>query len=100
MLVFLRRQCDDGEAVERLEAAGLNVIVEDGRALIEEPFPGSPFFESIGKAFDYYGDEPVQVGKILKEKERLPKEVFYLPALILLAGVYLMQRRRRSAGTA
>ena len=25
----------------------------------------------------------------------MPKEVFYIPALLLLAGVYFMQRRRQ-----
>jgi TRAP transporter 4TM/12TM fusion protein len=86
---------DQAEAVDRLQAAGLNVTVEDGRALIEEPFPGTPFFETIGKSFDYYGDEPVEVDVIRSEKERLPKEVFYIPALLVLAFIYWIQRRRR-----
>ncbi|MEM9097739.1 MAG: TRAP transporter permease [Pseudomonadota bacterium] len=84
-----------GEAIERLEAAGLTVILEDGLARIEEPFPQTPFFEKIGTLFDYYGDEPVQVETVRTDAERMPKEVFYLPALVLLALVYLMQRRRR-----
>ena len=86
---------NQAEAIERLESAGLSVTVEDGRAIIEEPFPGSPYFESIGKAFDYYTEEPVEVGTILKEKERIVKEVFYLPALLLLGLIYWIQRRRR-----
>ena len=87
------------EAIKRLEDAGLTVLVEDGRALIEEPFPGSPFFETIGKAFDYYGDEPVQVGTIRTERDRIVKEVFYLPALALLALVWVLQRRRARQAT-
>ena len=86
---------NQAEAVDRLQAAGLNVMVEDGRALIEEPFPGTPFFESIGKSFDYYGDEPVEVDVIRSEKERLPKEVFYIPAVLVLGIVYWVQRRRK-----
>jgi hypothetical protein len=86
---------NQAEAIERLESAGLSVTVEDGRAIIEEPFPGSPYFESIGKAFDYYTEEPVEVGTILKEKERIVKEIFYLPALLLLGLIYWIQRRRR-----
>ena len=82
------------EAIERLEEAGLTIIVEDGFARVEEPFPQTPFFEKIGTLFDYYGDDPVVVSNIRAEAERLPKEVFYLPALLLLGFVYLMQRRR------
>ena len=89
---------DQAEAVERLEKAGLTVIVEDGRAIIEEPFPGSPFFETIGKTFDYYTDRPVELSTIKAGKDRVPKEVFYLPALLLLGLVGWSQRRRlRSA---
>ena len=82
------------DAVERLRKAGLAVVVEDGRAVIEEPFPGTPFFETIGKSFDYYGDEPVQVAKVLRDAERIPKEVFYLPAILLLGIIVVSQKRR------
>ena len=64
---------------------------------IEEPFPGTPFFESIGKSFDYYGDDPVVVSNIRTEKDRIFKEIFYIPALLLLGLVYWMQSRRRAA---
>ena len=82
------------EAIKRLEAAGLNVLLEDGYAKVDEPFPQTPFFEQIGTLFDYYGDEPVHVSSIRAEAERLPKEVFYLPALLLLAGIWWLQQRR------
>ncbi len=83
------------EAVKRLQDAGLTVNVEDGLAKIEEPLPQTPFFEKIGKSFDYYADDPVVISEIKKEAERLPKEVFYIPALLLLGLVVLMQMRRR-----
>ncbi len=41
------------EAIERLEEAGLTIIVEDGFARVEEPFPQTPFFEKIGTLFDF-----------------------------------------------
>ena len=82
------------EAVERLEAAGLTVRVEGGSAIIEEPFPGTPYFESIGKTFDYYADTPVQVKDVLQPAERVFKEIFYLPAVVLLALIIFLQRRR------
>ncbi len=83
------------EAVERLRKAGLSVTVDGGRAVIEEPFPGTPFFESIGKSFDYYGDEPVQIAEIRQKADRMPKEVFYIPAVLLLAFVIFNQKRRQ-----
>ena len=86
---------NQAEAVKRLEAAGLNIIVEDGRALIEEPFPSSPFFETIGKSFDYYADQPVEVGSIHSAKERIAKEIFYIPAVLFLGLIYWVQRRRK-----
>ncbi|MEM7249924.1 MAG: TRAP transporter permease [Pseudomonadota bacterium] len=90
---------DRAEAVKRLEAAGLNVTLEDGLAKIDEPFPGTPFFESIGKSFDYYADRPVQVREVRQSADRLPKEVFYIPALLLLGLVMFLQSRRKAATT-
>ena len=88
---------DRGEGAARLEKAGLLVTVEDGKALLEEPFPQTPFFETIGTAFDYYGDTPVHISEVKTEASRWPKEIFYLPALLLLGLVFLLQlpRRRR-----
>jgi TRAP-type uncharacterized transport system fused permease subunit len=86
---------DRADGIERLEKAGLNVILEDGIAMIEEPFPDSPFFETIGKTFDFYADDPVQISDILRPADRMPKEVFYIPAVMLLALIVFLQRRRR-----
>ncbi|MEO0995067.1 MAG: DUF3394 domain-containing protein, partial [Pseudomonadota bacterium] len=96
ILVPMGRRAD---AIARLEEAGLTVILEDGLAKIDEPFPQTPFFETIGTLFDYYGDEPVRVETIRADAERLPKEIFYLPALLLLAGVYMLQRGRQRRET-
>jgi hypothetical protein len=82
------------DADARLAAAGLTVILEADKAKIDEPFPGTPYFESLGKAFDYYGDEPVQIDAVWKPAERMPKEVFYLPAVLVLIFIVVSQRRR------
>ncbi len=82
------------DAIQRLRKAGLSVTVEDGQAIIEEPFPNTPFFETIGKLFDYYGDEPVKVDQVQLAADRLPKEVFYIPAVILLGIIMFLQKRR------
>ena len=83
------------EAIERLENAGLSVVLEDGFAKIEEPFPGTPFFETIGKTFDFYGEQPVQISEVLTPADRSPKEIFYIPAVLLLGLIYWLQKRRR-----
>ena len=85
------------EAAERLTEAGLDVRMENGVAVVDEPMVGTPFFGNIGNLFDFYADEPVQISEIKKPSERMPKEIFYLPALLLLGLVYLLQRRRLSA---
>jgi len=85
---------DANDAAERLRNAGLTVIVESGRAIIEEPFPGTPFFESLGKSFDYYADQPVEIAEVRQPAERIAKEVFYIPAVLLLALIILLQKRR------
>ncbi|MEP0236148.1 TRAP transporter permease [Roseibium sp.] len=81
----------DGEG--RVSNAGLTVLLEGDKAIIEEPFPGTPFFEPF-QSFDFYGDTPVEVVEVRQEAERLPKEIFYIPALLLLGLVIALQRRR------
>ena len=81
-------------AIDRLRKAGLNVIVADGSARIDEPLPGSPFFEHIGTLFDYYGNQPVYIEDVRQKAERIPKDIFYLPAIVLLALIVFSQRQR------
>ena len=66
---------DRADAIERLNKAGLSVILEDGLAKVEEPFPQAPFFEKIGNLFDFYGDQPVVVSQMREKAERPPKEM-------------------------
>ena len=84
-----------GDGTARLEQQGLVVNVDGDVAAVEEPFTGTPLMEEL-QDFDFYGDNPVEVAAIEVDSERMPKEVFYIPALILLALVVMMQRRRRS----
>jgi hypothetical protein len=46
--------------------------------------------------FEFYGDEFVTVDNVQLERDRMPKEVFYIPALLLLGFVIMMQRRRQT----
>jgi len=94
ILVTLAQGAD---AATRLSDAGLTVTLDGAIAAIEEPFPGTPYFESLGKAFDYYGDEKVQIAEVWKPAERIPKEVFYIPAILVLGFIIVSQRRRMHA---
>jgi len=93
-LTFMLPLGDAAPGEERLERAGLTVMVEGDQAVLEEPLPGSPFAE-LFRDFDFYGDQPVRILKIESPAERMPKEVFYIPALLLLAGVVALQWRRK-----
>jgi len=85
------------DATERLNNAGINVILEDSIARIKEPLPGTLLFEKIGKTFDYYSDAPVVLLEIRQKADRIPKEIFYIPAILLFGLVFWFQKRRRDA---
>ena len=82
---------DAGEA--RLEEAGVVFSVEDGQAVVEEPFPGTYTFERL-QTFDFYGDPPVTIARAVVPAERMPKELFFIPALVLLGGLIFLQTAR------
>ncbi|HHN66919.1 MAG TPA: TRAP transporter fused permease subunit [Thermopetrobacter sp.] len=84
-----------GGGAERLKKLGLMVERKDGKAALAEPLPGTPYF-SLSRQFDFYGDKPVTIAKVLTPAKRMPKEVFYIPAALLLALVLFMQWRRRN----
>jgi len=79
---------------ERLSAIGITVIPDGDTAVLEEPFPGTPFGD-LGETFDFYGDNSVVVSSVDMPADRLPKEIFFIPALIVLGLVIAMQRGRR-----
>lgn len=86
-------EAGDGET--RLQQAGLTVIMEDDGATLEEPFAGTPFFQTL-QMFDFYADPLVRIEKVQLPAKRIAKEVFYIPALLLLGLVVLLQRRRQT----
>ena len=88
------------EAAERLRSAGLDVRLENGVAFVDEPMVGTPFFSNIGNLFDFYADDPVQISEIKKPAPRMPKEIFYIPAMLLFGLVYWLQRRRTGLAVA
>lgn len=83
----------EGGGAERLQALGLAIIQEDTLSTIEEPFPGTPFFDQMS-GFDFYGDDPVIVAEVKETADQLPKEVVFIPAFLALAFLMLLQYRR------
>jgi TRAP transporter 4TM/12TM fusion protein len=81
----------DGES--RLKALGIVVMETDGKAALDEPFPGTMAFQKL-QDYEFYGDQPVEIATIQLNADRMPKEIFYIPALLLLIVVVLVQRRR------
>ncbi len=83
-----------------LADAGVVMTLDDGRAVVGEPFPGTPLFREL-QGFDFYADDTVTLDMVLVEiTDRPAREWVYLPAALLLGVVLLLQRRRRAAITA
>jgi len=84
-----------GDGVDRLAQGGLPVGLRDGSAVVDEPLQGTRFYTTL-RLFDFYAEQPVVISVVQLPSDRLPKEIFYIPALALLAGVALLQRRRQT----
>ena len=70
-------------------------MIPDGDMLtLEEPFPGTPYFEKLANDFDFYGDEPAQIALVEVENDRPPKELFFIPAFLLMFMIIALQSRR------
>jgi len=71
------------------------MVLQDGDILtLDEPFPGTPYFDRLANDYDFYGDAPAQIEVVSIENDRMPKEVFFLPALLLLLMIVAIQRPR------
>ncbi|WMS44251.1 TRAP transporter permease [Acuticoccus sp. MNP-M23] len=86
---------DAATGEDRIADAGLTFLEDGDRLTLDEPFPGTPF-AYLGQDYDFYAEEPVVLNKVQTRAERMPKEIFYIPAFIILALVILMQRRRQT----
>ncbi len=85
----------EGDAAARLEQTGLMFRPGTDDAALEEPMFGSPIQEQLSN-FDFYADDPVRISEVLAPRERMPAQIFYLPALLLLGLVIMLQRRRQT----
>jgi TRAP transporter 4TM/12TM fusion protein len=84
---------DAGEGPARLDHAGLEVREEDGKVFIDNLVFGGPA-EAAGLDFDW------EITGIELAADRPPKQLMFIPALVLLGLVIFLQRRRRAAADA
>ncbi|NOD33543.1 MULTISPECIES: TRAP transporter permease [unclassified Ruegeria] len=77
----------------RVEAMGLLLFPEDGLVKLEEPLFGTPVADDLGN-FDYYGDEAVRLTSVSLPSSQPPKQLIYIPAMVLLGLIALLQRGR------
>ena len=85
---------NEGSAIEKLNNAGLTVIMENNRVIVEEPFPGTALFQEL-QDFDFYADRPVLLETVLIEVSDRPfKEIFYFPAFVVLLVILFTNRSR------
>ncbi|MCD8504276.1 MAG: TRAP transporter permease [Burkholderiaceae bacterium] len=86
---------EEDPATNRLQEAGLMLMPEGDRLLLDEPMFNTPYQERLS-GFDFYLDEKVEVVSVLSPAKRWPKQVFYIPAIALLLLVIVLQRRRQT----
>ncbi|MBI1495288.1 TRAP transporter permease [Halocynthiibacter styelae] len=84
---------DEPTGEERLAAFGLSTMVEGDAVQLEEPFPQTTFSTKLG-GFDFYGDEVVTVASAKATAEQSPKELVFIPALIFLGLIGMLQLAR------
>jgi TRAP transporter 4TM/12TM fusion protein len=78
---------------ERLTAAGLTLVESDGKVVIDDVAFDSPA-EEAGLDWDQ------EVLQVLRPADQPTKYLMYIPALLVLAGIVLLQRRRAPADEA
>ncbi|MFC3616412.1 TRAP transporter permease [Lutimaribacter marinistellae] len=77
----------------RADALGFMLIEEDGMVKLDEPMFGAPIQSDLD-GFDFYADEPVRITAVKADAVQPPKELVFIPALIFLALIALLQRAR------
>ncbi len=87
----------EGDAQARVDETGLMLRPDsDVPGALEEPMFGTPIQEDLS-GFDFYSDDPVRISEVLAPNDsRLPAQIFYIPALLLLGLVIVLQRRRQT----
>ena len=85
-----------GDGAKRLEVAGIKIVQKEGKTIIDDvvqaDIKGKPTAAGTAKLeFD------MVILSAEVPQERMPKQVFYIPAIVLVVFVWIVQRRRRPA---
>ena len=83
------------EPAARMDALGILTMAQNDMVLLEEPLFGTPFANQLN-SYDFYGDDPVTITSVQAPRSQMPKELFFIPAFILLALIVFLQRGRAS----
>ncbi|MEL6318558.1 MAG: DUF3394 domain-containing protein, partial [Pseudomonadota bacterium] len=76
-----------GGAARLEKSGGLKLVEQEGKVVVDSiTFGGAA--EKAGVDFDW------ELKAVEIEADRLPKELFYLPAFLLIGGVIMLQRSR------
>ena len=85
---------DQTDAESRFMQAGLMVIEDNGKLLVDGVTWDSQH-KQLDRLFSLGDpDNPLVIDKVLLERERSAKEWFYLPAILLLGLIIMLQRGR------
>jgi len=82
---------DKATGAERLEAYGLEILEQDGKIIVD-----GATFDSKAQAAGFDFDQVIKT--VLVPANQVPKQLLYIPALLLLGFIYWLQRRRRVPG--
>ncbi|CAM4297275.1 TRAP transporter permease [Palleronia rufa] len=86
----------EGDGATRMTESGIMLRPDGDGTVLEEPMFGTELQEKLAN-FDFYSDEPVRISEVLgPNNSRLPAQIFYLPALLVLGLVIVLQRRRQT----
>ncbi|MBW2193331.1 MAG: TRAP transporter permease, partial [Deltaproteobacteria bacterium] len=80
---------DEATGPERLAAIGIETRTEDGKILVDNVVFSSPA-EKAGMDFDQ------EILNLQMPSERPPKQIMFIPAMLLLALIWYVQRGRRN----
>lgn len=80
-------------AQARLDKLGMFLVPEGDVQRLDEPMFGTELGTAL-ESFDFYGDDPVQITGIQAAAKQMPKELIFIPALLLLALIAFLQRGR------
>jgi len=94
-LTLVHTVTDADPQTGRADAAGLFLLPEGDRLFMDEPMFGTDYQTKL-QGFDFYSDPRVEVVSLLHPADRLPKQLFWIPALALLGVVVMLQRRRQT----